>query len=518
MNARWKIGVAALVALIGWGLVSALTETPPAREPSPIKTAAPFGYAGTGSCSGRGCHGGTDPDQIGELHRNEYTFCLANDKHSVAYSILFGDRATRIARNLAPGNPDGQTILAHEDERCLACHTVPRLAAKDVPPAAKSMRTAGVGCEACHGPAAGPDGKKPWLAAHTVSAKWDLSRKLNDHDRQVREQVYDFTDLADTRVRVGTCVGCHVGSPPDSKRGIPVRDCNHDIMAAGHPRLNFEMVSFEASMPPHWAVEKRVATFEPVRLWAVGRVMAARAALELLRYRAEQAERAGPTTARWPEFAEYRCFACHADFNPNWRDRHYPPSRIPGSLPYDPWYHAYLPELAQVFPVSGIDKDQLNAKYNQLEVLMSRPYPDPVQVRALADALVGSRSGSTSPFDRWLERLMDPNRPIDDSNAISIRTAILRDVQELPRTWEEATQLALALGLFQRNDRKVYIDNKKVNPRAKKDAKVAALDNLFQALAFPPGYESPAGIKGRFSSREDARKAFETLLKGVGGK
>jgi Cytochrome c554 and c-prime len=512
MNARWMIGVGTLIAVVGWGLVSAMTETPPAGAPSRIKAAAPFGYAGTSSCSGRGCHGGTDPDRIGELHRNEYTFCLANDKHSVAYSILLDRRARRIADNLAPGNPGGKPIPAHEDERCLACHAVPRLAPSDVPAVAKAMRTAGVGCEACHGPAAGP---KPWLGVHTVPERWSKAWEKNPHDPVWEE--YTFVDLSNLRTRTETCVGCHIGAPPDQKRGIPVRNCNHDIMAAGHPRLNFEMVSFEASMPPHWAVEKRVSTFEPVRQWAVGRVVAARASLELLRYRADQAERARPT-AHWPEFAEYRCFACHADFNPNWRDRHYPPSRIAGSLPYDPWYHAYLPELAQVLPVAGIDRDQLSSKYNQLEVLMSRPYPDPVQVRALADSLVGSRPGSASPFDRWLERLMDPSRPIDDTNAFSIRTAILRDVQELPGTWEEATQLALALGLFQRNDRKVYIDNKKVNPRAKKRANVEALDNLFQALAFPPGYESPAGFKGRFSSREDARKAFETLLKGVGGK
>ena len=51
-------------------------------------------------------------------------------------------------------------------------------------------------------------------------------------------------------VQAQVCVGCHVGAP--AKDGVPARDLNHDLMAAGHPRLIFELSSYQANMPPHW--------------------------------------------------------------------------------------------------------------------------------------------------------------------------------------------------------------------------------------------------------------------------
>src|SRR5262249_3518407 len=151
------------------------------------------------------------------------------------------DRAKTIAKNLAPTNADGKPIDAHLDQRCLACHVTPQ-AAWDRPNekpdlAVENWRLGGVSCEACHGPA---NGSKPWLAEHTAAEKWRNRLKFAD------KESYGFYDLSDPKRQAVICAGCHVGAAKDEKELFPARDCNHDIMAAGHPRLNFELASFQA--------------------------------------------------------------------------------------------------------------------------------------------------------------------------------------------------------------------------------------------------------------------------------
>ena len=57
-----------------------------------------------------------------------------------------------------------------------------------------------------------------------------------------------MTDTSDPRKLVRVCVGCHVGAPEQD--GLPAREVTHDLLAAGHPRLNFEFTVFLANLPP----------------------------------------------------------------------------------------------------------------------------------------------------------------------------------------------------------------------------------------------------------------------------
>ena len=119
--------------------------------------------------------------------------------------------------------------------RCLACHTVPR-------PAALLQTTAwlnsdGVGCESCHGPS------DRYLAAHTTSG-WKTK------SRDEKEDHWGLWNTKDLTRRSSVCVGCHVGE--HSGGGLSVRDVNHDLIAAGHPRLNFEFSASLENMPSHW--------------------------------------------------------------------------------------------------------------------------------------------------------------------------------------------------------------------------------------------------------------------------
>src|SRR5262249_35051891 len=144
----------------------------------------------------------------------------------------------------------------------------------------------GIGCESCHGTA------QQWLGVHYAR---DWRNKSDDEKRTL-----GFQPLKGLGERAHLCVSCHVGDVN--------KEVNHDLIAAGHPRLNFEFGAFQAIMPKHWPDEGTHGQpdFE-ARAWAVGQVVSAQAALALLKHRAST------TRSPWPEFAEYECFACHHD-------------------------------------------------------------------------------------------------------------------------------------------------------------------------------------------------------------
>src|SRR5262249_11338289 len=146
--------------------------------------------------------------------------------------------------------------------------------------------------------------------------------------------------VTDAAARGRACAGCHVGAPPVSDE-LPPRDVNHDLIAAGHPRLHFELATFLANLPPHWNVAAKKNGASDAQGWAVGQAVSAEAALELL------AHRTATEKAPWPEFAEYDCFACHHDLQPDgWRQQAQRlGKRKPGTLPWGTWYFALTDRL-----------------------------------------------------------------------------------------------------------------------------------------------------------------------------
>src|SRR5204862_7477655 len=122
------------------------------------------------------------------------------DPHHRAYEVLGDDRSKEIEAHLARG---GEALDARTDLRCLGCHTT--LTLTEQPD--HSLRTEGVGCEACHGNATG------WVGDH---AGWAAGP---GH----AERAKAMTRLSDPRVRAETCAGCHVGGPG--------RDVTHDLIA-----------------------------------------------------------------------------------------------------------------------------------------------------------------------------------------------------------------------------------------------------------------------------------------------
>src|SRR6185312_10631892 len=139
---------------------------------------------------------------------------------------------------------------------------------------------------------------------------WTAANRDTGYQQSGMARLYDIGE------RALACAGCHVGAPADPERGYPVRDMNHDMIAAGHPRLNFDFADYQRRLPPHWQEKDRLAAAATPRPpdfeakgWLVGRVAAAEAACRLT---ADRARRLAP----WPEFAEFNCYACHHDLVP----------------------------------------------------------------------------------------------------------------------------------------------------------------------------------------------------------
>ncbi len=246
-----QAGIAmSLVALL-WS-ARAQDSTAPSVMAQPANPSLSTAYKGSGSCSAVACHGGIAPLAGSTVLRNEHTTWISDDRHSRAFQVLFEDRSKRIASNMARGK---KPVPAHEDTRCLACHTTPR--PESLLTATVWMNQDGVGCESCHGSA------EKWLGIHTTGPRWSLiapNGKQND---------YGFMDTKDLVRRIEICAGCHVGQ--DARDGFPLRDVNHDLIAAGHPRLNFEFAAYQENQPKHWKTDKpesaeATADF-PARSW-----------------------------------------------------------------------------------------------------------------------------------------------------------------------------------------------------------------------------------------------------------
>jgi hypothetical protein len=150
----------------------------------------------------------------------------------------------------------------------------------------------GIDCESCHGPA------QQWLSLHYQ----------HGIDRE-RLRSLGMTDTKNILVRSRLCTACHIGDES--------RDVNHDLLAAGHPPLRFELSAYHDKITrKHWSDAERIDTphFKAL-LWAAGQFAAADASLALLESRAKRAA-AGDKYTPWPEFAEYDCFACHQRLRP----------------------------------------------------------------------------------------------------------------------------------------------------------------------------------------------------------
>jgi hypothetical protein len=232
----------------------------------------PRAFRGAGSCAAASCHGGPGPQAT---RGAEYSTWIEHDPHARAYAVLHGETSQRIAANL-------RLSAAHRSALCLKCHVDPGWEAAS--PASQAYAADGVSCEACHGPAS------TYLAEHHTPA-W----------RGRPKTALGMVNTKDLSTRAKLCTTCHIGGEG--------ADVNHDLLAAGHPPMHFELSAYHANWKKHWdaGAEKRLHPDLDARLWVFGQAASLDAALGLLAARTRE----GPPPRPWPELAEYNCSGCH---------------------------------------------------------------------------------------------------------------------------------------------------------------------------------------------------------------
>lgn len=294
----------------------------PADGPEPYAgmTADPVVAAlGSASCATASCHGGPRAGNH-DVQSFAATIWSEDDPHARAFEVLHSPRSQRMAALLGIGP-------AHQATQCLACHSVQDRAvatSRDQPRLPPELLADGVGCSACHG-----DSSR-WRAVH-MQPEW---RTLRPEERES----LGFTDLGTPAKRAQTCVRCHVGDAG--------HDVNHDLIAAGHPRLFFELAAYQRLWPRHWSPRGRAESDEDftARSWGVGQAVALEAVARQLARRAADAEAATAAARphRWPEFSEFDCYSCHRSLGPSTTATREPPLERPrlGRPAWQPWYSA----------------------------------------------------------------------------------------------------------------------------------------------------------------------------------
>ena len=432
------------------------------------------------SCAASSCHGGGEVGRKGSEHSTwaqdeSRAPGRPADPHSHGYRVLFSDESTRMAEAVG-GGP------AYTNGLCLKCHAVP-----DVRP--KTSVSEGVGCVACHGQGDG------WLAAH-VQPGW------SGVPNRERYEKYGFNPTKNLVARSLACAGCHVGDAD--------REVNHDLIAAGHPRLAFESARshFRPAYLKHWAERTPTADFE-VRVWVVGQAVNLRAAVELLRARASRATQPKSSTP-WPEFAGQSCYACH---HPIGEKPSTAGTRHPGRAGWEIWPTAAVEVAAQFTPelYPGVPAPALK-HLPKLKTEMGKQVPDPTTVAGLAAEAV-------KELDAWLAALQTAEDaglsppPADITRKIAHALAghaLSADRKTLAdRDWDALAAHYLGCAAMYHAS-----GGAKAVP-----AWTEPVRQLAGLLKFPPGYVSPKDFDD--AKREKVRQQFAALYEATaepGGK
>ncbi len=277
--------IAAFAALLLALTVAAFAFAPPAQSQGEVGAR----YTGVASCAGSTCHGRMEGD--GSVVRQDELMkwqepSTPGGAHSRAWAVLSNNRSQFIARNLGIGDPA-------KAQMCLGCHSTAGTA-RAVP------AEDGVGCESCHGPAGG------WLASHYAGVGTSANPDAEMRQKHLANLSAGLKKLEDPVVRAGVCVDCHFGSASDGQF------VTHRIMAAGHPRIAFELDLFSSLQAHHqedadygWRKFGAAnARTDHVQMWAVGQATAIERSLALFQSRRG-------TEGMFPEFYFLDCHSCH---------------------------------------------------------------------------------------------------------------------------------------------------------------------------------------------------------------
>ncbi|HJR58024.1 MAG TPA: multiheme c-type cytochrome [Vicinamibacterales bacterium] len=395
---------------------------------SPQGAPASGSFTGPGSCAAAACHGSIRPVAGSRILQTEYTTWIAQDRHARASEVLSNPVSVRMAGILGIG-------AAHTASKCLACHSLEVADAQQ----ARSFADEGVSCEACHGPASG------WLGPHTTK-DWT-------HLQSVALGMYDTKDPVK---RTERCLTCHLGT---ARKFV-----DHEMIAAGHPDLVFDLEAFSAAMPRHWRAASEADPFAPVRSFSIGQLVHLRSSLDRLAQRVT-----GPV---WPEYAELDCFACHHSLTraeDSWRQAQGYENRRPGNpaLNLSRWTTARHVLAALDEPAA-----------RELNEVMSALARDGSRLRVDSKQVVGHIERARAILDRGIARAV-ASKP-DARTGTALLRAIASEAEAIAARGERsAEQAAMALETL-------YTASA---TRESSPAVRALFDELFQQFQSPSSFD-----------------------------
>lgn len=276
MKGRRELAIGAVAASLLFSLLILFLAPAPVTAQ---RSAGPTGsFLGVASCAGSTCHGRSEP--TGAVVRQDELMIWQNaaspsGAHSRAWRVLTEPRAKAIAARLGIGEAGSAPM-------CLGCHATPAPAGERGP---RFQISDGVGCEACHGPSGA------WLAGHYAVG--------GTHAANV---AHGMVPLDNPRARAARCLDCHFGAAGEGQF------VDHRIMAAGHPRISFELDLFSTLQQHHNEdadYAQRKGRTNSVAVWAVGQAMALDRSLALF------ANPQRGTNGVFPEFYFFDCHTCH---------------------------------------------------------------------------------------------------------------------------------------------------------------------------------------------------------------
>jgi|GEM_PF-963603 len=449
-------------------------------------------FVGHSSCLARGCHGGPDrvalPGSLDELtalpatSANAATFWRRQDRHALAYRTLLTERSRQIVRHwrgltaeeyaASPPHPERET-------RCLACHTTPTLADErwHDHPAIVGFRRQGVSCDACHTTAGGDS--RQWLDSHGRGGA------------EIAYQTGEMRHLKTAEQRAQVCVGCHVGAPGNASQGLPVRDMNHDLIAAGHPRFLFDYETYLERLPPHWQEESPVNRVEAA---VQGQREVTTAELVLLADRADRATQT--TTPSWPEFASLDCYACHHGLQGvSWRLTALRTAR-PGLAAWTGWTSGGPAQLGSQAALSPEARQQLST------------------LTAHVEAFAEPRVVSSEARD-FLQLWQSEIGPANSVPGLAVRFPVWPEDAAASWTWDEAARAYYLLATWQRQTRQEVLSRRDNPLPVDQQDQLAAMDRelgeLYQKMRWPTHAErSPV-----LYAPEELARLYNRLRAGV---
>lgn len=395
-------------------------------------------WKGSSSCASATCHGGTVGR--GPAWNHSYSLSRSADPHSTSGALLYDDDSRRIVAAIAPEATDDLAYDLVLRKRCISCHLTAQPADIVSTLALNRERVGeGVSCESCHGQA------DNWLGPH-VLASWTGPMRF--------ESQTGMLDTESLISRAEGCVRCHVGSR--TADGM-VRDMNHDLIAAGHPALRFDLLTYNDNMPHHWNdfgdVEQKFSE-SAIRVRDVGRMVALSAAARLSAERAAaslskpSADSSSHAIVPWPELSDFDCFGCHQSLLP----RSYrlpsnvdgkPSLQISSGLPR--WNAWYASDMA-----TGSDSQMLQFRLKpggqQDWVTAASKISDLVSKRARDAASAPTTDASTRMVELRTE--LNQRAPSDWNAAAAIylqMEAVARDLAAQPATHSLGINLARSL-------------------------------------------------------------------------